>query len=571
MTLVRSAAEMRNSFEDMKRFIAEQDDMIIDTADKQHDRTAQKIIGGPRPQPLGTPRPSRGISAEDDAMDDIPAKRRNVFKRALKGLSMRSSNDLGKIEEMLQTLLGEVEGLKAAQGLRPNTSTQRSNSLDSYDDLRANGPEAGYEPEGQAGTGSTGNQSGYFSNSPSRHGNGMRGYDGRRGSEHRISTVLEGDEDMEAHEPDARDHQFETNEPLLTPTREYVRHGSVPLNTPPQVHIPTGAQSNENTPRTATDKSRKHKSSSSSFFPKISRWSKTTASSVGDNFRGGNRKERPVSEASRSGSELNYNNDHYDPQGDDKLQSRDSLEHENRSKNRPSSPLVPSQVSEDPKYQAHRNSLNLQHPQPRPGPTQRYQNHLESQAHNFDSPISPTSDQWGSNPSLARFAPGPGNRHSSGAGYLSPISDAGYSETSAANQSTAPPRPPKIRDDGPLVPQRPPKIAAKDSKPQYGTQVSSEHLTPGEEQRYSNGSAFNQVCAPQLHSMNYAISLPSLINSQVNDSPRSASGQIPQRKPTGPRPITSSGNYSPDKISNIKRHRYRGSPNAIDSTEDVTF
>lgn len=499
VTLVRSAAEMRNSFEDMKRFIAEQDDMIIDTADKQHERTTQKIIGGPRPQPLGTPRVPRGISAEDEIMDDIPTKRRNVFKRALKGLSMRSSNDLGKIEEMLQTLLGEVEGLKAAQGLRPRASTQRSNSLDSYDDLHANGPEAGYEPEGQAGTGSTGNQSGYFSNSPSRHGTGMRGQEGRRGSENRISTVLEGDEELDAHEQNVLSNQFENSEQLLTPTREYARHGSVPLNTPPQVHIPTGAHSNEHTPRTGTDKSRKHKSSSSSFFPKISRWSKTTASSVGDNFRNSNRKERPLSEASRSGSELNYNtNDHYDLQGDDRLQSSSSLEKEQTgSKNRPSSPLVPSQVSEDPKYQAHRNSLNLQHPQPRPGPTQRYQHHLESQAHNFDSPISPTSDQWGSNPSLARFVPGPGNRHSGGAGYLSPISDAGYSETSAANESTAPPRPPKIRDDGPLVPQRPPKITAKENRPQYASQVSSERLAaPDEEQRYSNGSGYEQVCAP---------------------------------------------------------------------------
>ncbi len=485
---------MRNSFEDMKRFIAEQDDMIIDTADKQHDRTTQKIIGGPRPQPLGSSRTPRGMSVEDEALDDMPAKRRNVFKRALKGLSMRSSNDLGKIEDMLQTLLGEVEGLKAAQGLRPNAGTQRTNSLDSFDDLRGNGPEAGYEPEGQAGTGSTGNQSGYLSNSPSRHGLN-RGYDGRRGSGNRISTVLEGNEELEAHEQNVVNNQFENSEQLLTPTREYVRHGSLPLNTPPQVHIPTGAHSNENTPRSATDKSRKHKSSSSSFFPKISRWSKTTASSVGDNFRGGNRKERPVSEASRSGTELNYNaNDHYDPQGDDRLRSSYSLENDQAgSQNRPPSPLIPSQVSEDPKYQAHRNSLNLQHPQPRPGPTERYQNHLESQAHNFDSPISPTSDQWGSNPSLARYVPVTSKRYSGGAGYLSPITDGGYSELSAANEASAPPRPPKVRDDGPLVPQRPAKVAAKQTTPQL--QKGSDYLgVPGEDQRYSNGSAYEHVC-----------------------------------------------------------------------------
>lgn len=480
---------MRNSFEDMKRFIAEQDDMIIDTADKQHERTVQKIIGGPRPQPPSGSRAPRSLTAEDEALDDLPAKRRNVFKRALRGLSMRSSNDLGKIEEMLQTLLGEVEGLKAAQGIRPNASTHRTNSVDSYDDVRGHAPETGYEPEGQAGTGSTGNQSGYLSNSPLRHGMMTRGYDGRRGSSNRVSTVLEGDEELDAQDQNILGNQLENTEQLLTPTREYVRHGSVPLNTPPQVHVPTAAHSNDNTPRTTTDKSRKHKSSSSSFFPKISRWSKTTASSVGDNFRSGNRKERPLSEASRSGSDLNYNtNDHYDPHGDDRLRSSYSLEEEQAAThNRPSSPLIPSQVSEDPKYQAHRNSLNLQHPQPRPGPTQRYQNHLESQAHNFDSPMSPTSDQWGSNPSLARFVPGPGKRHSGGAGYLSPISDAGYSERSASNEATAPPRPPKVRDDGPLVPQRPAKGAAKGGN-------SSQLGVPEEEQRYSNGSGYENVC-----------------------------------------------------------------------------
>jgi hypothetical protein len=36
VTLVRSAAEMRNSFEEMRKFIVEQDEIIMDTADKQH-------------------------------------------------------------------------------------------------------------------------------------------------------------------------------------------------------------------------------------------------------------------------------------------------------------------------------------------------------------------------------------------------------------------------------------------------------------------------------------------------------------------------------------------------------
>ncbi len=492
VTLVRSAAEMRNSFEDMKKFIAEQDEILVESGNKQHDRTIQKIIGGPRPQPLGAPRARRAL-AEDDYMDDLPAKRRSVFKRALKGLSGRNSNDYGKIEEMFLQLLGEMEGLKAAHDIRPSAQGTRPGSLSSYDHLRAAGPD-GYEPEGQAGTSSTGNHSGYFSNPPSRQPSGMRGVaEGRRSSQNRISTVIEGDEE-ESHKPNAADDQLEGqfggNGNLLTPTREFPRGGSVPLDTPPQVHIPTGALSNENTPKTGTDKSRKHKSSSSSFFPRMSRWSKTTASSATENLRGPARADRPVSDASRSGSEgQQYNTiDHYDPQGDDRLRSNDSLANDDDRENRPPSPLIPSQVSERPKYQAQRDSLNLQHPQPRIGPTQRYHTRLESQAHNFGSPISPSSDQWGSNPSLARFAPGPGNRHSGGAGNLSPISDGGYSEVSAVDQRAATPRSQMARDDGPLIPSR---SSVKDNRPKFASPLSSEHLAP--EQRYSNGSGYEKV------------------------------------------------------------------------------
>ena len=489
---------MRNSFEDMKRFISDQDEMLIETGSKQHDRTIQKVIGGPRPQPLGTPRGPRRSSADDDYIDDMPAKRRNVFRRALKGLSGRSSNDLGKIEEMLVQLLGDVEGLKAAQDTRPSAYGTRPGSLTSYENPRPVGAD-GYEPEGQAGTSSTGNQSGYFSNPPSRQPSGMRGADTRRASQNRISTVLEGDEELEAPEQDDLKHRFEGDGELLTPTKPFSRAESVPLDTPPQVHVPTGAQSNENTPKTGTDRSRKHKSSSSSFFPKISRWSKTTASSVGDNFKGAGRRERPLSEASRSGSEGQYNaNDHYDPRGDDRLRSNDSLENDaSNQENRPRSPLIPSQISENPKYQAQRDSLNLQHPQPRPGPTHRYHHQLESQAHNFGSPISPTSDQWGSNPSLARFVAGPGARNSGGARNLSPISDAGYSDISAADQIAGLSRPPKVKDDGPLIPLQPSRASTKDNKPTYASPLSSEHLVP--ERRYSNASAsYEAVCTPSV-------------------------------------------------------------------------
>ena len=510
MTLVRSAAEMRNSFEEMKKFIAEQDDFLVDHNHKEHDRTIQKItLGGPRPQPTAAPRFARSSSNDGD-VEDAQIKKRNVFRRALKGLSGRNQNDINKIEDMLTHLLDEVSDLKHLQDPRPNTAAgiTRAESLDSYHNSRAAGPE-GYEPEGQAGTGSTG-QSGYFSNPSLRETSTTRNRDGRLGSGNRVSTVLEADEELEAHEQDVLDHQFENNEQLLTPTRENPRAGSVPLATPPQIHVPTGAQSNEHTPKTATDKSRKHRSSNSSFIPKVSRWSKTTASSFGENFRNSGRKERPFSEASRSGDLQQFDGtDQYDHTGDDRLRSNHSIEqdeHPQQQENRPPSPLIPSQVSrisaeEEAKYQAHRNSLNLQHPQPRPGPTHRFQQSLESQAMNYagsrGSPISPTTDTFGSDPALARYIPGPGKRYSGhAAGNLSPISsEAGYSENSAS--AAAPPRPPKVRDDGPLIPttggpSRPPKIASKDNRPTFASPLSSERLQPGE-QRYSNGSAYDPV------------------------------------------------------------------------------
>ena len=489
---------MRNSFEEMKKFIAEQDDILVDAGNKQHDRTIQKIIiGGPRPQPNGAPKfPRQGLSEEDG--EDTPTKRRNVFRRALKGLSGRSQNDISKIEEMLEHLLGEVEGLKSGQDTRATVGNTRVGSLDSYHNMRATDP-SGYETQPQAGS-SSGGHSGYSSNAPSRGPSAMRALDTRQGSQNRVSTVLEADEELDEHEQRVLDHQFENNEQLLTPTREHPRAGSVPLATPPQVQLATAAKSNENTPKTSTDKSRKHKSSTSSIFPKVSRWSRTTASSFGDNFRNSARKERPFSEASRSGELQQYEgNEHYDPAGDDRLRSNDSLEDGRPDQdNRPPSPLIPSQVSEDPKYQAHRDSLNLQHPQPRPGPTHRYQHHLESQAQNFGprSPISPTSDTFGSDPTLSRFMPGSNSRYS-GVGHLSPISDGGYSETSAAEQAAAPPRPPKVKDDGPLIPStvsgpsRPPKLASKDNRPAFASPLSQEHLRP--EQRYSNGSAADEV------------------------------------------------------------------------------
>lgn len=97
---MRSAAEARNSFEDLKKALERQQHVIIEGVDQNTERSVQKIIQGPRPLPPSLPRAPRSFKPEEDAEDEGPAKRRNVFRRALKGLSMRSSNDLQRIEEM---------------------------------------------------------------------------------------------------------------------------------------------------------------------------------------------------------------------------------------------------------------------------------------------------------------------------------------------------------------------------------------------------------------------------------------------------------------------------------------
>ncbi|KAE8349642.1 hypothetical protein BDV28DRAFT_140803 [Aspergillus coremiiformis] len=505
VTLVRSAAEMRNSFEEMKKFISQQDGLLMEASDKQHDRM-YRALGGPRPLPTSA-RSARQASADDG--EDLRSKRKNLFKRALKGLSLKSSNDLSRIEEMLEQLLDEVEALRDGQDERLGRSGTRTASVD---------PE-GYEPEGHAGTSSP-DHSGYLLSTSSRPMPESRGNGLRRDSEHRVSTVPEAEDEMNI---DERGEFLSPNLVSLDNTNgRQERAGPLSASTPPRAPMASGALSNETSPKT-NEKAKKHKSSSSSFFPKISRWSKTTASSMGDNIRNSmqpGRKDRPSFDASRSGSDIQgpYKApDWYDPQGDDRLRSTYTLE-DRQQENRPPSPLVPSQVSEAPKYRAHRDSLDLQHPQPRQGPTGRYQSQLETQAQIYVMPPSAPSEQWGSNPSLSGVNANP--RHSSGASRLSPISDAGFSE--ASSRHTGPPRPPKIKDDGPLIPERPPKVKEDDER-SYVDRVASR-------------------------------------SSAVRSSPRNTP---PPRKPTGPRPLNSGSQYS-SSTSQRKRSQYRASPDQVD-------
>ncbi|KAF2399404.1 hypothetical protein EJ06DRAFT_557248 [Trichodelitschia bisporula] len=528
VTLVRNAAEMRTGFEEMKKYIAEQDRLIMNN----NEMTAQRLAG-PRPYPSSTsPRQDRRQLSSEKSMAN-----RNIFQRALKGLSLKSSNDLTKIENMLMHLLDEVEGLKATQQQPqahiPPSNTTRSNSVNSYENL-SKPQDPGYEPEGQAGTSSPA-QSGYLSNSSSRGLSlpAMHSSYERRGVEaHRISTVPEEDSD-----------EYE-DERLLTPTQEARNRGP-----PPQEIEETSPQ--EHTPR--MDKSKKHRSNTSSIFSNfrgMSRWSKTTtASTVPDSAR--KDAPRPASAHSahsRSGSNLNLPYD-YALGSADRLRSRETLPRASGESARAPSPLIPDDSGaqydnhtgppsppqpedeydpqyDDPKYQAHRNSLNLQHPQPRPGPTHRHQSYLESAAIAYENPPTPdAADQWGTTPALSRARFNPGQ---SGLSRASPAYGDEDAWSAHSAEAAAPARPPKVREDpnssGPLVPPKialdvnrpPPAVLGYTSPLSAGVHVGSP-LEPIEEVRYSletDGGGVRGMMTP---------------------SPRPTAMQSVTRKITGPR------------------------------------
>lgn len=519
-TLVRSAAEMRESFEEMKNFIVDQDAMIMETADEQHAQT-QKVVGGPRQMPT-----SRAMSASTP-QEDLPSKRRNVFKRALQGLGSKNTVELQNIEGMLMQLLDEVEALRSQQVSQAPPSQPRTSSFASEDAARPP-TDTGYEPEGRAGTASSGgDRSLYLSNNSSRQGQFSAA---RRVPENRVSTVMEGDEDLYDYEDVQRiPQEQQTPKARSVESGRFQRGQSEPLRTPPRVH-----DEEEITPTTynSAEKSRK---TFSSFLPNkfVSRWSKTTASTEPHSSE--KVKQRPFSQVSRSGSNINDYEYEYSP--DDRLRSATSLQNEEYYRdreNRPPSPLVPSAVSDNPKYQAHRNSQNLQHPQPRQGPTSRYQDNLDVAAQTYldphggtMSPVSQASSYRHDN--IAQAQQGQYIPHS-----LSPISDDGSYTGSITRRTAGPPRPPKISDresgaNEPLFPQRPPKVPMSPS------------------------TYVDDVRAARAGS-------PAFDKSPVTALRSPASGA---RKPSGPRPLSSSSNRE------ARKTRFNDSPvQSVDSARN---
>ncbi|KAF3160081.1 hypothetical protein TWF225_007936 [Orbilia oligospora] len=129
MTLVRSAAEMRDSFDDLKKQLAAHSSQIVLEIDQGAEKTVAKL-GAPRPViPLPISRQIRAPRNFDEEKEEAH-KKTNIFRKALKGLSMKSGSDLARIEDMLVQLLGEVEGLKAAASYAYTESNTASHAGD---------------------------------------------------------------------------------------------------------------------------------------------------------------------------------------------------------------------------------------------------------------------------------------------------------------------------------------------------------------------------------------------------------------------------------------------------------
>lgn len=518
--LMNAALEMRTSFNEMRDLIQETGDDVIFAGTENTDKL-QKAINGPRPYPGGG-RSSIISNSQVDTINEASIKKKNLWKRALQGLSAKGTSDLSRIEDMLMQLLGEVDVLK--------TQTAPPGRGASFENLQPEGQyenDRGYEPEGNS-TASHASQSGHLSLSQSR----SRLRDERKFSDHRISTVQEHEDENQYGHPSPSGER--TNANLLTPSRSATnlqRGGSVPLDTPPQPSA-SGQHplSAENTPRSTAGK--KHKASgSSSWFPKISRWSGTTTSSVSKALRGSGKKESKYEDyaPSRSGSSLASYNDEdqyqHNPYEEDKLHTGFSEQNLAGAAARQSldAPAARRESNftpdEAPKYSVHRNSLNLQHPQPRPGQTERFRNALESSAQEYDIPMTPRSADWAGSTSSVNRIPQNTNRYST-------TSSAGAREPEYwATSPTGPPRPPKEPMDGTQSPARSNRVSklAKGSPVQHQTDESG--FT-----RYAGSPK------PENRNLNAALG-------------------VPARRPSGPRAMTPN---SLEAAAREERRRKRG-------------
>ncbi|KHN96641.1 uncharacterized protein MAM_05584 [Metarhizium album ARSEF 1941] len=557
--LMNAALEMRNSFREMKELVQDTGDDVI-FANVENTEKLQKAMSVPRPYPGAA---SRSLQSPSQAgtFDEAAAKKKTLWKRALQGLSAKGTNDLTRIEDMLMQLLGEVDVLKTQTAPAisiggPGQSVENVREEDQLEQDRGHGPDgiSTPTPATQPGTAASASQS---------RAHAVGGVE-RKFSEHRISTVPENEEECRYDHVSPRAERS-GGDHVQTPTQaeQIQRGGSVPLETPPRLAPPADPQplSAENTPR--TDRGKKHKSSSSSgWLPKISRWSGTTASSVGKALRGSSSSKKgpkydDFQPPSRSGSSLaSYDDDQtfrHDPYGQDKLHSGFSdpslqgIGGERRNSQGPPPTSHMSPEDPDPKYKAHRNSLNLQHPQPRPGQTERFRTALESSAQEYSNPMTPRSTDWaGSATSLNRLPPNT-NRFSNTSSVPGPEADYYLS----AGQQSGPPRPPKEPMGSP-GPQTPPKATRLSKMQKEGS--------PAPQQ--SSESGYGTMTGTYLS--HCSGSSPRLENRNLN-----AALGVPSRRPSGPRAMTPK---SPEEeTAREERRRKRDTFGTVASEDTDTF
>ncbi|KAB8342954.1 hypothetical protein FH972_022550 [Carpinus fangiana] len=260
VTLVRSAAEMRNSFEDMKNFVEAQNRVNIPRSDAAADRSLNKALSGPgRIAPSTSPR----VARSSIALDDNSGKKKNIFQRALKGLTGKNTTDLSRMEEMLMQLLDEVEALRTSQGTTLVPTLQQQ-ELNSFEQLRS-------VPEAQLGDTigqqtiskpSTTEISGYVpgaSQAPKLAWSGGE-IGAQRADVSRFRPLLEGDED---NVQDSED--IERDDGILTPTDE-ARYGDRAVNKTAALESHNPGGTIPATPPGAKDVSSRHKSTGSSLL-----------------------------------------------------------------------------------------------------------------------------------------------------------------------------------------------------------------------------------------------------------------------------------------------------------------
>jgi hypothetical protein len=528
--LMNAALEMRNSFREMKELIQDTGDDVI-FASAENTEKLHKAINGPRPFPGAA---SRSIQSASQAgtIDDAAAKKKNLWKRALAGLSAKGTNDLSRIEDMLMQLLGEVDVLKT-QTAHPGSASARGQSFENLPQEGQFEQDRGYEPEGLS-TASHASQSGHLSIPQPSSQQGSRIPSEHRFSDNRISTVPEQDEEYDYGHASPAEQRTDRN--MLSPMLPEManRGGSVPPESPSRPSlIQQQTQSADNTPR--TEKGKKHKSSSSSgWIPKISRWSETTASSVGRTFRGSMKKE-PVYDEYQSHSRSASSLDSYDNQFDhdtyaDKLHTGFSDPNTLPTSVAPASTghaAVAVSAPEDPKYKAHRDSLNLQHPQPRNGQTEHFRA-LEFSAQEYDQPTTPRSDNWADSATSLHRLQQNSTRHSN-ASSAAPR-DVEYWPTSPGAHS-GPPRPPKE------------PLNSETMSPR-SNRVSKLKGSPLQNQTYESGYGSGGPGSPSSGS-------PRFEN-------RNLSGALgmPTRRPSGPRAMTPKS--AEEDAAREERRRKRG-------------